>query len=107
MYQDEIVYVATNSVELSDSEIERLYRLRWKVELFHREAKQHLGLNYIRIESYRALVNHVGFVCLAFSLLSIQHKKKSDNIGSIKRTIQNELYSTSDAIDRFAEKIAS
>lgn len=106
-YQDEVVYVATNDVSLTDSEIESSYRLRWKIELFHREAKQHLGLNYIRIQSYRALVNHVGFVCLAFSLLSSQQKNKSDTIGSIKRTIQNELYSTYDAIDRFSGKIAS
>lgn len=106
-YQNEEVYVATNQAELDDSQIEYLYKLRWKIELFHREAKQHLGLDYIRIESYRAMVNHVGFVCLAFSLLSIQHKSKKDKIGSIKRTIQDELYSTHDAIDRFARKKVS
>jgi hypothetical protein len=106
-YQNEEVYIATNHIHLTDVQIESLYKMRWKIELFHREAKQHLGLDYIRIESYRAMVNHVGFVCLAFSLLSLQHKSKKDKIGSIKRTIQDELYSTHDAIDRFARKKVS
>lgn len=106
-YQDEDVYVATNAIELNNTKIKNMFKRRWKIELFHREAKQHLGLNYIHMESYRALKNHVGFVCLAFSLLSCQQKSQRTKIGDIKRKIQDELYSTHDGIDRFMQKLVS
>ena len=106
-YQDETVYTATNAVDLGGPELERRYRLRWQIEEFHREAKQQLGLEYLWMRNYRALHNHVGFVCLAYSLLSILKTNKKETIGSIKRKIQNELYSTHDGIDRFTRKLVA
>lgn len=102
-HQDEIVYVATNDISLDKYQFERSYRLRWKIEEFHREAKQQLGLEYLWMRNYLALYNHVGFVCLAFSILSMIRSKESMSIGDMKRHIQNELYSTHDGIDRFAQ----
>ena len=99
--QDEVSYIATNNTCLDNSDIESTYRMRWEIEIFHREAKQRLGLNYIRMENYRSYKNHIGFVCLAYSLLSALQKHNLSNISSVKRTIQDELYSTHDAIDRF------
>jgi hypothetical protein len=104
-YQDEVVYVATNQSNMDGPELERRYRLRWKIEEFHREAKQQLGLEYLRMRNYRALYNHVGFVCLAYSLLSILQTGKTLGISSVKRRIQDELYSTRDGIDRFTQKL--
>jgi Transposase DDE domain len=102
-YQDEIVYVATNDVSLNKHRFEQSYRLRWKIEEFHREAKQQLGLEYLWMRNYLALYNHVGFVCLAFSILSMIRSRPSMSIGDMKRRIQDELYSTHDGIDRFAQ----
>jgi Transposase DDE domain len=104
-YQDETVYVATNGTDVDGPELERRYRLRWKIEEFHREAKQQLGLEYLWMRNYRALYNHVGFVCLAYSLLSILQTGKKRTIGTVKRSIQDELYSTHDGIDRFTQKL--
>lgn len=102
-YQDETVYVATNDISLDKKQFERSYRLRWKMEEFHREAKQQLGLEYLWMRNYLALYNHVGFVCLAFSILSMIRSRDSLSIGDMKRHIQNELYSIQDGIDRFAQ----
>ncbi|MEW6558567.1 MAG: transposase [Elusimicrobiota bacterium] len=107
LHQNEIYFIATNQVHLSLAKIKSCYLFRWKIELFHREAKQKLGLDYIRMENYRSLVNHVGFVCLAFSLLSALRQHNRAKFGNIKRTIQNQLYSKRDGIDRFNQKIAS
>lgn len=101
-YQDEQVYVATNDTSLDKDELNKSYRLRWRIEEFHREAKQQLGLEYLWMRNYRALHNHVGFVCLAFSILSVIRRNAGDTIGMVKRRIQDELYSTHDGIDRFA-----
>lgn len=106
-HQDETVYVATNDTTLNKSKLEQSYRLRWKIEEFHREAKQQLGLEYLWMRNYLALYNHVGFVCLAFSILSLIRPRASMSIGDMKRRIQDELYSTHDGIDRFARFCAA
>lgn len=62
-YQNETVYAATNDAQMSDARLETLYRLRWKIEEFHREAKQQVGLDYIRMQNYKALKKSRG-VCL-------------------------------------------
>ena len=54
-YENETVFAATNNAQTSDDELEALYRLRWKVEEYHREAKQQVGLEYIRMQNYKSL----------------------------------------------------
>jgi Transposase DDE domain len=54
-YQDEIVYAATNQCELDEEAIAQVYRLRWHIETFHRQAKQDVGLEYLWMRNYRAL----------------------------------------------------
>jgi len=107
LYQNETVYVATNNVDLDGGGLEQSYRLRWLIEVFHREAKQQFGLEYLWMRNYRALYNHVGFVCLAYSILSCLRHSHSVTIGDIKRQIQDELYSFRDGIDRFANFLAA
>jgi uncharacterized membrane-anchored protein len=68
--------------------------------------KQNTSRWYLILDASH-LVNHVGFVCLAFSLLSALQQHNRAKLGNIKRTIQNQLYSKRDGIDRFNQKIAS
>lgn len=105
-YDKKEIFVATNDIKRKNSDIESDYKARWLTEEFYRDAKQLLGLEKVQMQSYKALVNHVGFVCLAYSLLSALKVSKKHKIGDIKRAIQDELYSTHDAIDRFTQKIA-
>ena len=102
LYQDEVVFIATNAVDLDNDSLKKTYCTRWRIEQYHREAKQQLGLEYLWMRNYRSLYNHVGFVCLAYSILSSLRPSNRLTIGAIKRKIQDELYSTQDGIDRFA-----
>lgn len=101
LYQDEVVYVATNAINKDNESLKKTYCTRWAIEEYHREAKQQLGLEYLWMRNYRALYNHVGFVSLAYSILSCLRPSQKVTIGAIKRQIQDELYSTHDGIDRF------
>lgn len=101
LYQDEVVYIATNRIEQDNSTLKKTYCTRWRIEQYHREAKQQLGLEYLWMRNYRSLYNHVGFVCLAYSILSSLRPSNKVTIGDLKRDIQDELYSTRDGIDRF------
>lgn len=105
-YKQKEIFVATNDINKSNAQITADYKGRWLVEEVFRDAKQSLGLEKVQMKSYKALVNHTGFVCLAFSLLSALKESKRHKIGDIKRAIQDELYSTHDAIDRFILKVA-
>jgi len=62
-YQDEIVYAASNAVALTNTEVQTVYRLRWKIEEFHRDAKQNLGLEYLWMRNWRSLKKS-RWVCL-------------------------------------------
>jgi SRSO17 transposase len=104
-YKDEIVYAATNQYSISDRELKSDYQDRWEIEVFHREAKQKLGLEYIFVQSWQKLTNHVGFVCLAYALLSILRHVSGGSISLAKYKVQNEIFSLHDANDRLIQKM--
>lgn len=106
-HQDEIVYIATNQTIIEDTELIATYKKRWKCEEFHREAKQHLGLENIRIRSWQKLQNHVGFVCLSYALLSILRQEWSGSIGDVKHIIHDNVYQIGDAHERLIQKLAA
>lgn len=106
-YQDEDVFVCTNDISTTNDELESQYRNRWDIEVFHREAKQRFGLEYVFIRSWKKLNNHVGFVCLAYALLSILRYLFNCSISDVKYIIQDEIYSFSDSIDRMLQKLAA
>lgn len=101
------IFMATNDLKRTPQEIDRVRRLRWGIETYHRDGKQLLGLENFQFKNYRSLKNHVGFCCLAFSLLNGIKKSDKDTTGSIKRKIQNELYQRSRIIDLFIQKLAA
>jgi hypothetical protein len=105
-HQNEDVYIATNNTNIDDSTLIYTYKQRWKVEEFHREAKQHLGLENIRIRSWNKLQNHVGFVCLAYALLSVLRYELNGSIGNVKQFIHDEIYQTHNAHERLLHKLA-
>lgn len=99
-HQDEIVYIATNQADIENTELIKLYKQRWQVETFHRESKQHLGLENIRMRNWQKLQNHVGFVCLSYALLSILRAELGGSIGRVKHIIHDEVYQLHDAHER-------
>ena len=106
-HRNEDVYIATNDMDISDKDLIRMYKKRWTVEEFHRESKQHLGLEYIYIRSWQKLQNHVGFVCLSYGLLSVLRNEWGGSIGDMKYIIHDEVYQIHNAHERFVEKLAS
>jgi hypothetical protein len=106
-HQDEVVYIATNQTNIEDTKLITMYKWRWNVEVFHREAKQHLGLENIRVRNWQKLQNHVGFVCLAYALLSVLRHEWKGSIGNVKHIIHDEVYQIHDAHERLLQKLAS
>ena len=58
-----IDYLVTNDVTTSRSLVEKVYKRRWEVEVFHRGLKQTTGVAKCQARSARAQRNHI-FCCL-------------------------------------------
>jgi|GEM_PF-2262519 len=106
-HKDEEVYACSNDISLTNEELKSQYESRWECEVFHRESKQKLGLENFQVEDWQKLVNHVGFVCLAYSLLTILKQKLGGSVGDVKFNLQDEVYGISTSADTFELKLAS
>ena len=62
-------FLATNDLSASGVEVVEIYRLRWNIEEFHRDAKQNLGLADCMFRKYDGVLTHVLLVLLAYSAL--------------------------------------
>ncbi len=98
-YQDEEYYICSNSIYVSDEELKSKYFDRWLIEVFHREAKEKLGLDFLMMQSWKKLTNHVGFVCLAYSLMTVIQEVQGGSMGNVMFKIADEALKTSSAID--------
>lgn len=87
----EVKYIVSSSPELKGSKIIGIYKMRWKVECYHRSAKQTLGLKKYHGRKYRGLVAHTTMVCIAYilvELLKVLLPSLSDEtLGSIVETL--------------------
>lgn len=61
--------------------------VRWKIEQYHREVKQTLGIEKCQCRSARAQRNHIGCAMLVWVCLSDLARKLKKNIYSMKKEI--------------------
>ena len=59
-------YVGTNMEDATRKKVERLVKIRWSVEVYHRELKQTCGLERCQARASRGQRNHIGFSILAW-----------------------------------------
>jgi len=64
-------YFACNDVNATARQIVLGYRLRWAVELFHKDVKMHLGFEDVATTSFDAVQSHVHWVYCAYILLQM------------------------------------
>jgi len=62
-------YLACNDVKATARQIVLGYRLRWAVELFHKNVKQHLGFEEVATSGFDSVISHVHWVYCAYLLL--------------------------------------
>ncbi len=63
---DRIDYVVTNIEEPSPNDVEKIMKICWKIEVYHRELKQTYGLEHSQSRNARAQRNHIYvYLCLA------------------------------------------
>ena len=104
-HQNEDYYIVTNDLELADDDLKQGYLDRWGVEVFHREAKQQLGLEKMLVRSWRKLTNRIGLISVVYGFLTTIGQQVKTSVGKAKREIQNFIYSTHDSADRLGNLV--
>lgn len=77
------VYFACSNLTMSTRSISLGYAIRWRVELFHRDSKQHLGMMDAGVHNFESLVSHIHWVYCAYLLLkrqNLEDKQKGSSI---------------------------
>ena len=87
-------YLACNDVKATARQIVLGYRLRWAVELFHKDVKVHLGFEDVATSGFDAVQSHVHWVYCAYILLHMSPPgvpADVKSIGAKQRRIQEHL----------------
>ena len=84
-----IIYFISNDY-IEPSEIAKLYKIRWKIELFHRTAKQTFGLGDCQMRSIEKQRQHALYVMHAYAYASIKTKLlQLESIEAYIKTVRN------------------
>jgi hypothetical protein len=65
-----IVCLVTNNKKMTNRHVLDAYAQRWWIEVFFKEAKQHLGLSDYQTGHYEGIQKHLYLVAIAFALLT-------------------------------------
>jgi Transposase DDE domain len=83
------IYLISNDL-IPLNEVLALYRIRWKIELFHRTAKQKFGLRECQMLSMEKQRQHVLFVMHAYAIAEcIRNKEKIDSVDEWVKTYRS------------------
>jgi len=73
IYNGSTIYFISND-QIDPYEVIALYRIRWNIELFHRTAKQSLGLSDCQMQAIEKQRQHMLYVMHAYALASVQRE---------------------------------
>jgi hypothetical protein len=65
------------------------YRIRWQIEIFHKQVKMHFGFEHIAAKHFSSVESHVYLVYCAYMLL---HMKPPGMPDTAKTTIEKQRY---------------
>ena len=95
----DVHYMITDLLSFSEEHILRLYLIRGGIESFHREAKQHLGLESYQIRKSRGIARYLFLVMLTYALLVMLlilpygKMRVLTTIGDVCRSLKEDCYS--------------
>ena len=90
-------YLACSDVRVTARQIVLGYRLRWAVELFHKDVKQNLGFEDVATSGFDSVKSHVHWVYCAYILLhmsppgiSVEAKSLGDKQRQLQKVLANK-----------------
>lgn len=78
-----IKYLACNDLKATARQILVAYRIRWKIEIFHKEVKMFFGFEDVSVKYFVSVMEHVHWVYCAYILLHSHPPGVPEHIQSI------------------------
>jgi hypothetical protein len=70
-------FYVTNKLTMTKSEMVKLYKERYWIELFHKDIKQHLGFSEMFMRSWQSAQKHWALVSIAYNLIMMSRRQNS------------------------------
>lgn len=68
-------FLITNNLKMTESEMVRLYSQRFRIEIFHKDIKQHLAFGHMFMRSWQGVQTHWTLVMIAYNLITLSVPK--------------------------------
>jgi hypothetical protein len=76
-------YLACNDLKVKARLIIIGYRIRWAIEIFHKQVKMFIGFEDVSAKYYKSVISHVHWVYCAYILLNVHPPGIPDHVKSI------------------------
>jgi hypothetical protein len=84
--------LVTTNTKLSFINTMKLYQIRWSIEVFFKDAKQHLNIQGCQSNDFDAHIAHYSLVCMEFTALSlIKRIEGYETIGNLLLNLKDSL----------------
>ncbi|MGB0429247.1 MAG: IS4 family transposase [Bacteroidia bacterium] len=99
--------IVSTDLNVNFIKVMEIYTIRWSIEVFFKDSKQHLGLNKCQSIDLNAHLASVTICFINYGLLSVQKRINNyETIGGIFRNLQNEIFE-SNLVNRIWELFCS
>ena len=68
---DRVIHLISTNIKDTDEKILQTYKIRWRIETYHRDIKQNLGFAKAFFRKKEGIVRHAIFVAIAYAVLSL------------------------------------
>jgi hypothetical protein len=76
-------YLASNDLKATPRQILTAYRIRWRIEIFHKMVKMLQGFEDVATKSFKSVISHVHWVYCAYIMLNSKLPGMPDSITSM------------------------
>ena len=70
-FSDRVIHLISTDLKDTDEKILQTYKIRWRIETYHRDIKQNLGFAKAFFRKKEGIVRHAIFVAIAYAVLSL------------------------------------
>ena len=81
-------YLACNDLKATPRQILMAYRVRWKIEIFHKEVKMFLGFQEVAAKHFDSISAHVHWVYCAYILLQALPSPRDNPVNTVAQKQQ-------------------
>lgn len=84
-------FFVTNQLDMTESEMAKIYSQRFAIEVFHKDIKQHLGFGEMFMRSWTGVQTHWTILAIAYNLTALSSKPRMKSFRQKIRHFRNTI----------------